>query len=197
MILKKILLTASLGLLTSWSWAFGQADLVKQLQQPTSLQGDFTQQRFLANLGSPITSTGDFTLVKAKGLLWNMQTPFPVSIRLNSKGISQWDGNQWIFSDQIGQSAQIKLFLGLLSGDVSGIENQFAIKVSGTAANWTMDLTPSSVLMKQIFTQITIAGGDLVKTITLQEKQGDKTVISFSQVKVDKPLNSFASKALP
>jgi hypothetical protein len=39
------------------------------------------------------------------------------------------------------------------------------------------DLTPRSLLLKQVFTQINIDGGELVQTIELLETQGDSTVL--------------------
>ncbi|RIY36826.1 LolA family protein [Psittacicella gerlachiana] len=193
--MKKYFISIFLLCFASFSWAFSQSQLINQLQQPESLQGNFKQERYLQSIPLPITSTGEFTLVKAKGLLWQMQTPFAVNLRLNQQGISQWNGQAWINSNQLVQAAQIKLFLGLLSGDLSGIESQFQLQLQGTAQNWQLELIPQSLLMKQIFTSIFIQGGNLIQKITLNETQGDRTVITFSQIQVDQPLTAFAQDA--
>ena len=96
----------------------------------------------------------------------------------------------------MGQAEQISLFLGLLSGDISGLKTQFDATLVGEAKNWSLTLTPSSLLMKQIFNHIEIQGDSVVKTILLDEKQGDKIQIHFDNVQQNQPLTAFAQAAL-
>lgn len=161
-------------------WAFSETELVQQLQKNASTQGKFTQQRFLKSLSQPITATGEFVLEAKKGLLWKMQTPFVSQLKVTPEGIFQWNGTEWVSAGRMGQSEQIKLFLGLLSGEIDGIKSHFDTTLSGSNANWTLTLTPNSLLMKQIFTQIQLKGDKLVQQIELFETQGDRTLIVFS-----------------
>ena len=50
--------------------------------------------------------------------------------------------------------------------------------------------------MKQIFNHIEIQGDSVVKTIVLDEKQGDKTRIHFDNVQQNQSLTAFAQAAL-
>ena len=50
--------------------------------------------------------------------------------------------------------------------------------------------------MQQIFTRIDIAGDNVVRQITLQEKQGDKTVMRFSRVRINPALAADTRRAL-
>lgn len=179
-----------------FSLAFSKSDLIALLQQPTNIQGDFTQQRFLKSLPKPITTSGQFVLYKDHGLLWQMQKPFTSDIKVTHNGIMQWNNTQWIKNERIGQSEQINLFLGLLSGNISSLENQFSVDISGNNHQWILILTPTSLLMKQIFTVIQIQGDNTVKTIELQEKQGDRTIIQLHNQKVNQPLPDFVKNAL-
>lgn len=185
-----------LWFVAGYASAFSQTELIDLLQKPQITQGYFVQQRFLKSLNKPITATGEFTLVKNKGLLWQMQTPFESSQRVTPEGIMQWNGENWTETNNLAQSQQIRLFLGLLGGDVGSLKNQFDLHLSGEAENWILHLTPNSVLMRQIFTAIEIRGGHSVKQIELQEKQGDKTLIRFNRVSLNKPLSAFAQSAL-
>lgn len=178
------------------SFAFSQKDLVVLLQKPQIVQGDFTQQRFLKSLPQPINANGVFTLIAKKGLLWEMQKPFASQMRVTPNSIAQWNGSAWLESNQMGQSQQISLFLGLLGGDIAALENQFSLALSGNEKSWTLTLTPNSLLMKQIFTQIQIKGDSLVKEIELSETQGDRTLIRFTQLQVDKTPSTFAQSSL-
>lgn len=176
--------------------AFSKQELVGLLQKSQTVQGNFTQQRFLKSLEQPINASGIFTLVAKKGLLWEMQKPFASQMRVTPKGIAQWNGSHWVESDKLGQSQQIALFLGLLSGDISALERQFDTALSGSAKNWTLTLTPNSLLMKQIFTKIQIKGDRFINEIELAETQGDRTLIRFSQLQADKKPSDFAISAL-
>ena len=192
----RILLVILSLLLSSRSWAFSETELVKLLQQPQNVQGDFVQQRFLKSLTKPITMQGKFTLVAKKGLLCQLEKPFANQLRVKPDGITQWNGTQWIGNAKLGQSEQIGLFLGLLSGNVEGLKSQFDLALSGNKNHWQLKLSPNSLLMKQIFTSIEIEGDKAVKRLQLYEVQGDRTQIDFQQVELDKPLSSFAETGL-
>ncbi len=194
--MKKVLLVSLLMLFSGLSSAFSQQDLIALLQKSQNIQGGFTQQRFLKSLSKPIVSRGKFVLLANKGLLWQMQQPFAVDLRVKKDGIMQWNGSQWVANNKLGQSEQINLFLGLLSGDISTLSAQFDLQLSGSPQQWRLTLTPSSLLMKQIFNHIIIKGDGLVREIELDEKQGDRTLILFSQVQTNQPLSAFAQSAL-
>jgi len=162
--------------------------LAQTLQKPQNVQGNFVQQRQLKSLSKPMTTSGSFTLVPQKGLLWKMQKPFETTLRVRSDGIMQWNGSQWVnpnASKLNGQSRQIKLFLDLLGGNTQGLEKQFDLK-----------LTPKTAITRQIFNRIEINGDTLVRKIELDEKQGDKTIMQFNQIQTDKALDSFSRTAL-
>ncbi|BFU60910.1 outer-membrane lipoprotein carrier protein [Rodentibacter sp. JRC1] len=178
------------------SWGFSQAELIQQLQKPQSVQGDFSQQRFLKSLVKPIVATGKFTLVAKKGLLWQMEKPFASQMKVTAQGIFQWNGSNWVTNSSMGQAEQIQLFLGLLSGDISALSSQFEFSLTGSASNWQLLLKPNSLLMKQIFDQITIEGDIVVNSIELKEKQGDRTLIQFENIRLNQPLSALAQSAL-
>lgn len=178
------------------SFAFSQNDLVTLLQKPENIQGEFVQQRFLKSLPKPITTSGQFVLRQNHGLLWQMQKPFATNVRVKKEGIMQWDGKQWVANQRVGQSQQISLFLGLLSGDISTLKSQFSLNLTGDEKAWKLQLTPDSLLMKQIFTQIAIEGDQVVKSIELYEKQGDRTHIQLQKIRQNQPLATFAKAAL-
>ena len=198
--MKKVFYLLSLfsGLLfiPLFSQAFSQQELVQQLQQPANVQGDFIQQRFLRALPKPISTQGKFVLLTNQGLLWQMEKPFANQMRVKADGISQWNGSQWLANGNVAQNEQIRLFLGLLSGNVEALKSQFDLDLQGNAQNWQLRLTPNSLLMKQIFVDIELQGGANVQQIQLRETQGDRTLIQFQQVQQNQPLSAFARQAL-
>ncbi|OOF83716.1 hypothetical protein BKG93_09350 [Rodentibacter ratti] len=193
--MKKIIFLFGL-LMSSCSFAFSEQDLISLLQKPQNVQGEFVQERHLKALNRPITTEGKFSLVANKGLVWQMEKPFATQLRVTEKGIMQWNGKQWVNNGKLGQAEQIRLFLGLLSGDVDSLKKQFKLALNGTAKQWKVTLTPDSLLMKQIFSQITIQGDDVVRVISLDETQGDKTDIIFKNNQINRPLTDFVRQAL-
>ena len=169
------------------------------LQQPQNVQGAFAQQRYLKSLNQPMSTGGRFVLLPKKGLLWQMQKPFDNRLRVRADGIMQWNGKAWVSAgggSRSGQAQQIKLFLDLLGGNTAGLEKQFDLQLSGNAKKWTLRLNPKTALMKQIFTRIDISGDAVVRKIELNETQGERTVMTFSGVAVNQPLDAFARSAL-
>lgn len=196
--MKKIFFAATISLFSPILWAFSTAELTQILQKPSNVQGAFTQQRYLKSLNKPMTTSGKFVLIPKSGLLWQMQKPFESTLRVRSDGIKQWNGNTWTATanKMSGQNQQIKLFLDLLGGNTQGLETQFNLKLKGNAQNWTLELLPKTIIMKQIFNRIEINGDNVVRKIELNEKQGDRSVMQFNQIQTSSELNAFAKQAL-
>ncbi|WP_107879123.1 LolA family protein [Neisseria animaloris] len=197
--MKKPIFAVALTAFSPLLWAFSTAELSQTLQKPDNVQGAFTQQRYLKSLSKPMTTNGQFVLVPKRGLLWHMQKPFDNRLRVRSDGIMQWNGKNWVAanaSKMSGQTQQIKLFLDLLGGNTQGLEKQFNLQLSGTQQKWTLRLDPKTALMKQIFTRIDISGDNVVRRIELNEKQGDRTVMQFENVKTGQSLDESAKQAL-
>ena len=189
------------ALIALWAgavWGMTPAELSMQLQKPASIQGQFVQQRVMRSLAKPMQTSGEFALLPKKGLFWQMQKPFALQLRVRSDGIAQWDGQKWQnAAAQAGQNAQLKLFMAVLGGDVGELEKQFSASLSGNPDKWQLKLTPKTVISKQIFSHITIRGGAFVEQVTLAEKQGDQTVMTFSHIRANAALNPAVQRALP
>ena len=197
--IKKLFLSILLVCHSAAVWAFDLHDLSVQLQAPDNIKGQFTQQRYLKNLNMPLTSSGKFILIPNKALLWQVESPFAVTMRITQNGIEQLNSNeQWIRADRSagGEEAQLRLFLGLLGGQTVALENQFNLNLEGEAEQWQLLLEPKTKLLEQIFTQIDIAGDEVVRAINLHETQGDRTEISFENTQLNSELDSLEQATL-
>jgi hypothetical protein len=162
--------------------AFDLADLSAQLAKPTVVRGPFVQEKHLRALPTPLTSQGQFTLSREHGLLWLLQKPLKQDYRIDDAGIARRTADGW--QQQPGQDVaaqQSRLFLAVLKGDRTGLERNFDLRLSGEQSAWQLELTPHSLLLKQIFSAIRINGGALVERIELIETQGDRTVMKMPQ----------------
>ncbi len=190
---------AFLTLLGSTVYAFTLQDLEKQLSKHQSVQGDVQQKRFLRSLEQPLLSQGKFVMQTDKGLLWETISPIASTIRITPEGMMQKDaaGNWQPLQQQgAGSKSQIRLFLDLLSGNTRSLSGQFNQSLEGSADSWTLTLTPSTAVLKQIFQRITIAGGQTINQVTLNETQGDRSEILFSNLRINQPLPADAQHAL-
>jgi outer membrane lipoprotein-sorting protein len=176
------LLAVALLALASFAQAFDLNDLRATLSAPVAVRGPFIQEKHLRALPQPLTSTGHFVLAKDHGLLWLLQRPLQQDYRINGKGIARRDANGWqVLPNSSASSEQNRLFFAVLQGDSNALERDFELKLQGTADAWTLQLTPRSMLLKQIFNHIDIAGGAYVQRIELSETQGDSTVLRMPE----------------
>ena len=177
-------------LFTPLAHAFDLQQLSEQLAKPQVIHGDFIQEKHLRALPKPLTSTGTFVLAKDHGLLWQLKTPLQQDYRINAQGIARRDANGWQpLPNKSAGAEQNRLFLAVLQGDSSGLQRDFELQLQGEAKAWKLTLVPRSLLLKQVFTQINIDGGELVHTIELLETQGDSTLLRMQDSTSTQPLS--------
>lgn len=188
--LRHVLLLLSVLLATAaHAEAFDLAQLDRQLSEPSVIRGDFVQEKHLRALPQPLVSTGTFVLAREHGLLWLLQQPVQQDYRISAAGIARRTPSGWQPASQRGPAArQNDLFLAVLNGDTEALQRDFDLSLSGTPKAWTLTLSPRSKLLGQIFTAIQIQGGATAERIELLETQGDSTVLSLSDIRIDDEL---------
>ena len=170
--------------------AFDLQQLSDQLAKPSVIHGNFTQEKHLRALHQPLVSKGTFVLAKDHGLLWLLKTPLQQDYRITGQGIARRDANGWQpLPNKSAGAEQNRLFLAVLQGDSSGLQRDFDLQLQGQPQQWKLTLTPRSLLLKQVFTQINIDGGELVHSIELLETQGDSTVLRMQDSTASQPLS--------
>lgn len=189
--MKRALLWLLALLSTPLAQAFDLDQLSARLAAPAVVRGPFIQEKHLRALPQPLTSSGRFALSRERGLLWQLQSPLQQDYRIDPQGIARRIDGQW--QQQPGQDVaaqQSRLFLAVLQGDRSGLERDFQLSLSGSAERWELLLTPRSLLLRQIFSDIRIQGGALVERIEIRETQGDSTVLRLPESRADDSLNA-------
>ncbi|MCR4539625.1 outer membrane lipoprotein carrier protein LolA [Pseudomonas sp. 18.1.10] len=170
--------------------AFDLQQLSDQLAKPSVIHGNFTQEKHLRALPQPLVSKGTFVLAKDHGLLWLLKTPLQQDYRISAQGIARRDATGWQpLPNKSAGAEQNRLFLAVLQGDSSGLQRDFELQLKGAANDWKLTLIPRSLLLKQVFTQINIDGGELVQNIELLETQGDSTLLRMQDSTAALPLS--------
>ncbi|MGN8274183.1 outer membrane lipoprotein carrier protein LolA [Pseudomonas sp. SMV71] len=188
--MKRLSVWLLLCCLAPLAQAFDLQQLSDQLARPEVIHGQFIQEKHLRALPQPLISKGRFVLAKQHGLLWLLQTPLQQDYRISAQGIARRDGDTWqMLPNKSAGAEQNRLFLAVLQGDSSGLQRDFELSLSGEPQQWKLTLTPRSVLLKQVFNQINIDGGELVQRIELLETQGDSTVLRMQDATSAQPLS--------
>lgn len=179
--MMRMLTLITLLAVTGLAQAFSIDELSQQLGKPTVVRGPFIQEKHLRALPVPLTSKGHFVLAKANGLLWLLSSPVQQDYRIDARGIARRDPGGWqVLPSRGGGAEQNQLFFAVLQGDSRQLQKDFELALQGDAQHWTLQLTPRSLLLKQIFTRIDISGGEYVERIQLAETQGDSTVLRMT-----------------
>ena len=182
---------------TAMAQPFDLPQLAEQLSGPAVVRGDFIQEKHLRALPQPLTSHGQFALSRDHGLLWLLQQPIRRDYRITPEGIARRSENGWQAVDPQGGSArQNQLFLAVLSGDTQALQRDFQLELSGAATAWRLQLTPRGALLRQIFADIEIHGGETVTRIELHEAQGDRTLIRLLDSQTDVALTASEQRDL-
>jgi hypothetical protein len=169
--------------------AFDLQQLSDQLAKPDVIHGSFIQEKHLRALPQPLVSKGTFVLAKNHGLLWLLKTPLQQDYRITAQGIARRDANGWqccrTRAPGPSRTACSSPCCRATAAACNGISNCPERRRPALEA----DLTPRSLLLKQVFTQINIDGGELVQTIELLETQGDSTVLRMQDSTAAQPLS--------
>jgi len=176
--MRRLICALAVLLLACQAQAFDLHELSTQMARPAVVRGPFIQEKHLRALPLPLTSQGTFVLARYAGLLWLLKTPLQQDYRITAQGIARRDPSGWqMLPERNAGSEQNRLFFAVLQGDTSALERDFELQLEGDSRHWQLRLVPRSLLLKQIFTQIRISGGQYVERIELSETQGDSTVL--------------------
>lgn len=169
------------------------AAIGERMQPVAVLRGHFAQEKYFSIMTRPLKSTGTFTLDRARGIWWHNITPIPGDLVLSDKGIVQRSTQGHIQTLDSAQQPALKLMTSIIRQLVGGewvqLQKHFDITASVTAEHWSATLTPKAgSLFASHATQIDVSGDRFVESISLLEKNTDKTRIVFSQLSSDTQL---------
>jgi Outer membrane lipoprotein carrier protein LolA. len=173
-------------LFAPWVHAITLDELQLRFTQQPVIRAHFEQTRHIKEMPQPLRSQGDMLIARDRGLLWDQKTPFPMLLMLtDTRMVQQINGQppQVITAENNPQMFQFNhLLRALFQADRAVLEQNFRIDFQDRGkGSWTLRLTPTTSPLDRIFAAIDLAGEDYLNTITLNDKQGDRTDIVLSQ----------------
>jgi hypothetical protein len=198
----KFWLVAASAVLTAMPlWAGAPiAEIQSMLAKPKVLCGHFEQIKQLTGLKKPMVSNGRFCVVADKGVLWRTLQPFPSTVRLTRDEIVHLQGNRVAMRLDAKQEPAVRMINGmlfaLLAGDLSQIEKLFAVDGATHDNSWRVTLKPHEPALAKAISIIALDGGAYVKNITINEANGDRSSIVFSEIQTGDAAMSVDEAAL-
>lgn len=183
--MKRLLLI----LLLSCGLAQAAPDLAQsvreRLTQPAVLRGDFEQSKQVQGFARPLVSRGSFLVARERGVLWQVRTPFASQLRLTRDEIvSTQEGGAVAFRLDAGKEPAVRMINGLmfslLNGDVSALSEHFRIEGHVEGRSWQLQLVPRQAALTRLMTRVELVGDSHVRSIRIDEANGDRTTIRFS-----------------
>lgn len=160
-------------------------ELLTQLtESPEQLQGEFKQEKYLAEFDTTLVSSGIFNYQRNKFIRWQTQAPIENELIMKPSSISSSQGGDELISLKADNDPATKvlteIFFAVLTADWYALSDYFF--ANGDYQNdrdWQVKLTPREQTLKQVINHVELSGDNLMRKVVLHEKNGDITRIDF------------------
>jgi len=164
--------------------------IAARLERPAVVRGEFTQERRIEGLSRPLVSRGRFVVVRGEGVLWDTAEPFPHSLRVTAQGVRVEEpaaGAAGLARASTGAAPrEMNRMLGaLFEADLGVLDRYFRARGELADSGWSIDLRPRADALARVFSAIVLRGDALLRTIELQEANGDHTRIRLESLATD------------
>lgn len=164
------------------------AQLAARSQTIQTLEGVFEQQKSIAVLPVPLSSSGRFSFEQGKAVVWETLVPVQSRLTLTPGGISfadaQGEQKTPAQAQQAGAEIVAKIFMGVIAGELDSLQDYFNLKATGSASEWQIQLSPRSANLAAYINSIELRGREFTEQLDIREANGDKTHIVFTTGKV-------------
>ncbi len=143
-----------------------------------SFSGTFVQHRKIVVLPLPLDSDGKFSYHRQTGMVWTTLHPVQSTVVISSRGI-QMENTESV-RRTVGSPQVAKALLGLFSGNLESLSEQFHIDASGNISDWRLQLRPKNDLLAAEITSIDIRGKETTESVSIADANGDSSNLTFN-----------------
>jgi Outer membrane lipoprotein carrier protein LolA-like len=143
----------------------------------------FTEVHTLAILDRPLESSGELLYDAPDRLEKRTLHPKPETLLLEHGVLSARRGSRtWVMSlhDFPQVVPYVESIRATLAGDAPALERFFTLDFTGTAARWSLTLTPTDATVARTVKEIRIEGErDAIHTVAIRQTDGDASVMTI------------------
>ncbi len=161
--------------------------IVERLASYPVVRADFVQERTVASLTKPVTSTGRMVLSREQGLLWQIEQPVKASLVFSANGAAEGGAVQAEMS---------RLIRAIIAADLRELRTTFEVEARGDLDRWTLHLRPKGREVAQYLRGIELAGGKHLEVIGIVETSGDSLTMRMRNFVVATELDAAERRRL-
>jgi hypothetical protein len=158
-------------------------ELMQLLAQRRHSHVSFTEVQQLAMLDQPLHSSGELLYDAPDRLEKRTLEPKPEDLVLDHGTLIMQRGNRHrtlLLRDYPQAAPFVESIRATLAGDRPALEQYFALQLSGTLADWTLELTPRDATLRRSVERIRISGEhDAIRTVEIRQRDGDVSLLSI------------------
>ncbi|WP_417535768.1 outer membrane lipoprotein carrier protein LolA [Methylophaga sp.] len=160
--------------------------LAKLTDSPASLQGRFEQQKQIVEFDTTLTSQGRFEYQRHQFIHWMTETPIENELTMTPDDIVSRQGNNEILHIKTDKNPSVQIlsniFFAVLTAQWHDLAEFFYANGEQHGEQWHVTLTPKKQTLKQVVSSVELSGDKWLREVTLNEHNGDKTHITFSEL---------------
>jgi hypothetical protein len=156
--------------------------LLARLVRPAPATTRFVEVRFSDLLIEPLISRGELSFDAADQLGKRVDAPFQETTQVRGESVRIERKGQKPMQFNLKRAPELRALLagfsGLLSGNLSALQQHFKVTIEGTDARWQIKLDPIAARMRKRIAGVTVFGvGSTPRCFRIQEADGDASVM--------------------
>lgn len=160
------------------------------LNEGQVLRGQFEQKRYLSGLDRPVRSSGVFTLVAGRGLIWTTRRPFATTTIMTEAGLVQdVKGKETVRLSASRLPVMSKLYAmfgAALTGNWGAMQTAFTLTRQQSGQGWTIQLKSLRADDPNLpIKAINARGQRLLDEVEVVKTNDDRDVLTFSNQKLE------------
>ena len=137
-----------------------------QIPKMGSIKCKFRQEKYIKNIDKLLISSGDFEFIENKGVYFYTQHPI--------KSITDYTNKNYNQINEIVNAISTKRY--------SKLEKEFEFFYKKDNSSWNLGMKPRKNSDAYNFiSSITVTGTDYIRKISIQQKNGNKTILWFTK----------------
>lgn len=179
-----LLLSLTLASATCLAEPLTLPQLVQRTEAPDSLQGRFSQAKYLSQFDTTLQSSGEFSYQRGVEIRWLTTAPLRSELTMTPGGLeTRQQGTLLMKLDAGSQPAariMSSLFFAVLSADWASLSDYFSLTLDAPDdQRWQARLEPVTPEIAAFVSRVELRGDRWLREAVLYEPRGDSTTIHF------------------